>query len=164
VNRWASRVLLALLLLVLVASTADAQRRSRRRGGAAVNSGPTYGAHLGYNFDVDDMLLGAQLAWPFSPDLAFYPQFDYYFISGGSLWALNFDLKWRPPTRRRMWYVAGGLNWSHASANGNSNSDTNLNLATGLEGTRGKTRPYVEGRFILGNETSFQIVGGVSWR
>lgn len=163
-NRWASRVLLAVLLLVVVASTADAQRRSRRRGGSAVNSGPTYGAHLGYNFDLDDMLLGAQLSWPISPDLAFYPQFDYYFVSGGSLWALNFDLKWRPPTRRRVWYVAGGLNWSHASANGNSNSDTNLNLATGLEGNRGKTRPYVEGRFILGNETSFQIVGGVSWR
>jgi hypothetical protein len=156
VNRWASRVLLAVLLLVLVASTADAQRRSRRRGGAAVNSGPTYGAHLGYNFDVDEMLLGAQLSWPISQDLAFYPQFDYYFVSGGSLWALNFDLKWRPPTRNRVWYVAGGLNWSHASAGGNSSSDTNLNLATGFEGRRGKTRPYVEGRFILG--------GGVSWR
>ena len=163
-NRWASRVLFALLLLVLVASSADAQRRSRRRGGAAVNSGPTYGAHLGYNFDVDGMLLGAQLSWPFTPDLAFYPQFDYYFVSGGSLWALNFDLKWRPPTRNRVWYVVGGLNWSHASASGNSSSDTNLNLATGFEGSRGKTRPYVEGRFILGDETSFQLVGGVSWR
>lgn len=161
-NRWPppSRVLLVLMLLVLVASTAEAQRRSRRRGGSAVNSGPTYGAHLGYNFDIDDMLLGAQLSWPITPDLAFYPQFDYYFVDNGSLWALNFDLKWRPPTRRRVWYVAGGLNWSHASGN----SDTNLNLATGLEGNRGKTRPYVEGRFILGNETSFQLVGGISWR
>ena len=163
-NRWASRVMLVLLLLAVVVSTADAQRRSRRRGGAAVNSGPTYGAHLGYNFDVDGMLLGAQLSWPISPDLAFYPQFDYYFPDGGSLWALNFDLKWRPPTRNRVWYVAGGLNWSHASANGNGSSDTNLNAATGFEGRRGKTRPYVEGRFILGNETSFQLVGGLSWR
>ncbi|HET9385248.1 MAG TPA: hypothetical protein VFO67_08885 [Gemmatimonadales bacterium] len=165
-NRWPppSRVLLVLMLLVLVASTAEAQRRSRRRGGSAVNSGPTYGAHLGYNFDIDDMLLGAQLSWPITPDLAFYPQFDYYFVSDGSLWSLNFDLKWRPPTRRRVWYVAGGLNWAHASSGGTSGSDTNLGLATGLEGSRGKTRPYVEGRFILGNETSFQLVGGISWR
>ena len=163
-NRWASRVLLAVLLLVVVASSADAQRRSRRRGGSAVNSGPTYGAHIGYNFDVDGLLLGGQLSWPISPEVAFYPQFDYYFVNNGSLWALNFDVKWRPPTRKRVWYVAGGLNWAHRSSNGNSGSDTNLNLATGFEGRRGKTRPYVEGRFILGEETSFQIAGGVSWR
>lgn len=158
-NRWATRLVLVLVLLVVVASTAQAQRR-RRQPGAAVNSGPTYGAHLGYNFDVDDVLLGAQLSWPISRDLAFYPQFDYYFVDNGSLWSLNFDLKWRPPTRRRMWYVAGGLNWLHAG----DNSDTNLGLATGLEGNRGKTRPYLEGRFVLGDETMFQIVGGISWR
>jgi hypothetical protein len=151
--------MLVLLLLVLTASSADAQRRSRRRG-AAVNSGPTYGAHLGYNFDADGALLGAQLSWPISNDLAFYPTFDYYFVDSGDLWALNFDLKWRPPTRNGIWYVGGGLNWLH----GEGGSDTNLNLETGLEDRRGKTRPYVEGRFILGNESVFQIVGGLSWR
>jgi len=46
----------------------------------------TYGAHVGYNFDGDDLLLGAQLSWPLTPDLALYPTFDYYFVSGGSLW------------------------------------------------------------------------------
>ncbi|HXG96842.1 MAG TPA: hypothetical protein VNJ06_06985, partial [Gemmatimonadales bacterium] len=59
-NRWVSRVLVVLLLIALTASTADAQRRTRRRG-IAVNAGPTYGAHLGYNFDGDDLLFGAQL-------------------------------------------------------------------------------------------------------
>lgn len=160
-NRWSSRVMLVLLLLALTVSTADAQRRARRR--AIVNQGPTYGAHLGYNFDVDELLLGAQLTYPFTPNLAFYPTFDYYFVSGGSLWSLNFDLKYRPPTRYGAWYVGGGLNWSHHS-NGTSGSDTNLNLLTGLEGRRGQTRPYVEGKFILGEGSSFQLVGGVSWR
>jgi len=107
---------------------------------------------------------GLQLSWPITPDLALYPTFDYYFMSGGSLWALNFDLKYRPPTRYGAWYVGGGLNWSHASSGGVSGSNTNLNLLTGLEGRRGRTRPYVEAKFILGNGSSFQIVGGVSWR
>jgi hypothetical protein len=160
VARWLARVLIVLTLLVVVASTADAQRRSRRRGGAAVNSGPTYGAHIGYNFDADAALLGAQLTWPITNDVAFYPTFDYYFVDNNTLWALNFDLKWRPPTRRGIWYVVGGLNWLH----GDGGSDTGLNLATGLEDRRGKTRPYVEGRFILGNESVFQLVGGLSWR
>jgi len=163
VNRWITRVLLVLLLLALTASAADAQRRARRRA-IVTNSGPTYGAHVGYNFDVEDLLLGAQLAWPITPAIALYPTFDYYFVSGGSLWALNFDLKYRPPTRYGAWYVGGGLNYVHASAGGASGSDTNLNLLTGLEGRRGRTRPYVEGKFILGNGSSFQLVGGVSWR
>ncbi len=157
-NRWVSRLLIVLLLVAVTASTAEAQRRRRRA--IVTQSGPTYGGHLGYNFDGDDLLIGAQLSWPLTPDLALYPTFDYYFVSGGSLWALNFDLKYRPPTRYGAWYVGGGLNWSHASAG----SDTNLNLLTGLEGRRGRTRPYIEGKFILGNGSSFQIVGGVNWR
>jgi hypothetical protein len=112
---------------------------------------------------VNNLLLGAQLTWPITPDFALYPTFDYYFVSGGSLWALNFDLKYRPPTTYRAWYVGGGLNWSHASGGGASASKTGLNLLTGLEGRRGRTRPYVEGKFILANGSSFQLVAGVSW-
>lgn len=164
-NRWPppSRVMLVVLLVALMASTADAQRRARRRS-IASTSGPTYGAHLGYNFDVDDLLVGAQLTWPLTPVLALYPTFDYYFVSPGSLWSLNFDLKYRPPTRYGAWYVGGGLNYSRVSAGGVSGSDTGLNLLTGLEGRRGRTRPYVEGRFILSSGSSFQLVGGLSWR
>ncbi len=161
VNRWVPRLVILLLLVALTASTADAQRRRR----AIVNvSVPTYGAHVGYNFDVNNLLLGAQLTWPITPVLALYPTFDYYFVSGGSLWALNFDLKYRPPTRYEAWYVGGGLNWSHASSGGVSGSNTNLNVLTGFEGRRGRTRPYVEAKFILGNGSSFQLVGGLSWR
>jgi len=163
VNRWASRLVVVLLLVALTASTAAAQRRTHRRA-IVGQSGPRYGAHLGYNFDVNDLLIGAQLSWPIMPSLDLYPTFDYYFVSGGSLWSLNFDLKYRPPTTYRAWYVGGGLNWSHSSSGGVSGSNTNLNLFTGLEGQRGRTRPYVEGKFILGNGSSFQIVGGVSWR
>ncbi len=153
------RVTLVGLLLVVVASTADAQRRTRRRA-VATASAPRYGPHIGYNFDVDELLLGAQLSWPMTPQLDLYPTFDYYFVSPGSLWALNFDLKYRPPTRYGAWYVGGGLNLF----GGTGGSDTNLNLLTGLEGRRGRTRPYVEARFILGSGSTFQIVGGFMFR
>jgi len=153
------RVTLVVLLLAVVASSADAQRRSRRRAVAA-SSGPRYGAHIGYNFDADAVLLGAQLSWPMTPQLDLYPSFDYYFVSPGSAWGLNFDLKYRPPTRYGAWYVGGGLNLM----GGTGGSDTNLNLLTGLEGRRGHTRPYVEAKFILGNGSAFQLVGGFSVR
>ena len=157
------RVTMVVLLLAVAASTVEAQRRTRRRPAAAA-VGPRYGAHLGYNFDVDELLLGAQLSWPMAPNIDLYPTFDYYLISGGSLWALNFDVKYRPPTRYGVWYVGGGLDLRHVSGGGTGNTDTNLNLLTGLEGRRGRSRPYVEARFILGNGSMFQLVGGVSWR
>jgi hypothetical protein len=156
------RVTLVLLLLALATSTVDAQRRARRA--AAASAGPRWGPHIGYNFDVEDLLIGAQVSWGLTPQLDLYPTFDYYFVDGVTLWALNFDVKYRPPTRYGAWYVGGGLNLTHESAGGTGSSDTNLNLLTGLEGRRGRTRPYAEARFILGDGSSFQIVGGFSFR
>ena len=54
----------------------------------------------------------------------------------------------------------GGLNLLH----GTGWSDSNLNLFTGLESRRGRTRPYVEARFILGSGSTFQVAGGLNWR
>lgn len=156
------RVTLVLLLLALATSTADAQRRARRA--AAASAGLRWGPHIGYNFDAEELLIGAQVSWGITPQLDLYPTFDYYFVDPGSLWALNFDVKYRPPTRYGAWYVGGGLNYSRRSVSGNSAGDTNLNLLTGLEGRRGRTRPYVEAKFILGDASSFQIVGGFSVR
>ena len=96
------RVSVTLLALTLLATAADAQRR---RGPAALRpvvggmSEPRVGGHLGYNFDVDRLLIGAQLSYPVAPRIDAYPSFDYYFVSGGSLWSLNADVKFRPPTR-----------------------------------------------------------------
>ena len=161
-GKWAARVFFIVLLLAVITSGAEAQRRYRRV--SAATPGPRYGAHLGYNFDAKKALLGAQLSWPIVPALDLYPSFDYYFVSSGSLWALNFDAKYRPPTNYHAWYLGGGLNYTHASSGGVSGSSTNLNLLTGLEGRRGRTRPYVEAKLILGDGSAFQLVGGISWR
>ena len=91
VSRITLQVLVAFAAAALVATPAAAQRRSRTA--AAAIERPSYGAHLGYNFDAKDLLLGAQLTYPITPRLALYPTFDYYFQSGGSLWALNGDVK-----------------------------------------------------------------------
>ena len=155
------------LVLMGVATVAPAQRRTGSRARAAAVAAverPSYGVHLGYNFDVDRVLLGAQLTYPITPRLAIYPTFDYYFVSGGSLWALNGDIKFHPPTRGGFLYVGGGLDILHASAGGVGATSTNLNLLAGLEGRRWRhTVPYVEAKLIVGNGSAFQIAGGLSW-
>jgi len=163
VSRITLQVFVAVTAAALVVAPASAQRRGRASAAAAVER-PSYGAHLGYNFDASDLLLGAQLTYPITPRLALYPTFDYYFQSGGSLWALNGDVKFHPPTRAGYFYLGGGLNIMHASAGGVSNTDTNLNLLVGLEGRRWRNPvPYGEAKLIVGNGSAFQIVGGLSW-
>ena len=162
------RVFVTLLALTLLATAADAQRRGpaqvRPRPAPAL-SGLRVGGHLGYNFDdaIAAVLLGAQLSYPITPDVDLYPSFDYYFVDPGSLWSLNGDIKYRPPTRYGFWYVGGGLNISHASVFGLGDTKVNLNLLTGLERRRRAVAPYVEARFILGDNSSFQLAGGVSF-
>lgn len=157
------RIMVLVLAVVLCASPADAQRRTRRARAAAAAPAPSFGGHLGYNFDYNDLLLGAHLWWPISPRAELYPSLDYYFIDPGSIWSLNADIKIRPPSRSGVFYLGGGINFSRFS-NGTSASDTGLNLIGGLEGRRTRTHPYVEARFILGDQSSFQIVGGFSMR
>ncbi|MGH7701360.1 MAG: hypothetical protein ACREMJ_12685 [Gemmatimonadales bacterium] len=157
------RVAMVVLVLVMLAAPVEAQRRARGRPAAAPLA-PRWGGHLGYNFDVEDLLVGAQVSWPITPRVELYPSFDYYFVDPGSLWSLNADLKFRPPTRYGALYVGGGLNYSRRSVSGVSGSDTGLNLLAGLEGRRTRTAPYVEAKFILGDGSSFQIVGGFSFR
>jgi len=158
------RTLVVLVVLIVLAAPADAQRGRGRGRAAAAAPAPRFGPHLGYNLDVEDLLVGAQLSWAMTPRADLYPSFDYYFIDGASMWGLNADLKFRPPTRYGAFYVGGGLNYTRFSVSGSGSGDTGLNLLAGLEGRRGRSAPYVEAKFILGDGSSFQIVGGFSIR
>jgi hypothetical protein len=154
--------MMVVLTVVLLAAPADAQRGRGRGRAAATAPAPRFGPHLGYAFDYDEVLLGAQLSWAITPRVELYPSFDYYFVDPAALWALNADLKLRPPSRSGALYVGGGLNYTRSSARGSG--DTGLNLLTGLEGRRSRTVPYVEAKFVLGDNTTFQLVGGFSVR
>lgn len=163
---FATRILVAFLALVLVTTAAAAQQRRtgarRARSGAGV---ATFGGHVGYNFDASAAVIGAQASLPITPQVDAFPSFDYYTVSGGTEWAINLDGRLRPPAHYQSAsvYVGAGLNILHASAGAQSNTETNVNLFGGLEGRRGRMRPYAEARLIVGHGSSFQIQGGVSF-
>jgi hypothetical protein len=139
------RMLIALVLLLSAAgvSPAAAQRSH-------------FGVHGGYNFDSDDGLIGVQAHMPVGRWIDFYPSFDYYLVDVGSLVGLNADLKFRGP--RTPLYFGGGLNFLHASGN----SDTGFDLFGGFETRYGRTHPYVEGRGLFHNGSTFQILFGLN--
>lgn len=154
VLRHASVLLVAGLLLTGVLQA----QRGTTRGSSfePVRLGP----HIGYNFDADALTLGAQVTLPLSRRVELYPTFDYYAISPGSAWALNADVKYRPPTRAGALYVGGGFGYLRTGTTG----DVNVNLVGGMESLRRAFVPYAEGRITLGNGSAFQVVGGVSFK
>jgi hypothetical protein len=120
------------------------------------------GAHVLYNSDYDDFGLGAQLSIPMARHLEFYPSFDYYFQSPGSVWEMNVDVKYRASGSRFDWiYVGTGLNIDHQSY-GTSATTGGWNLLAGAESIRGQIHPFAEARVTVTDHTRFQVQGGVN--
>lgn len=118
------------------------------------------GAHVLYNSDYDDFGLGAQLSVPMVRHLEFYPSFDYYFQSPGSVWEMNVDVKYRASGRRFDWiYIGTGLNIDHQS-NGTSATTGGWNLLAGGESIRGQVHPFAEMRVTVTDHSRFQVQAG----
>jgi hypothetical protein len=149
-----------LVVGLLLTGMLQAQRRTARSGPWTPLEPVRLGPHIGYNFDAEALTLGAQVTLPITQRVELYPSVDYYFINPGPAWAVNADVKFRPPTQLGALYVGGGFNYLHANASG----DVNVNLIGGLEFRRRPFVPYAEGRIILGNGSAFQVVGGFSFK
>ena len=82
-----SRLRLALVTAVLAGSMAGVAEAQTNRA--------HLGPRIGYNFEVEEVALGAQFSAPLGDRFEFYPSLDYYFVDPGSLWGFNLDLKYR---------------------------------------------------------------------
>jgi hypothetical protein len=139
------RILTAVLLL---GSVAAIERAAAQRA--------HFGVRGGYNFDAEDALIGVQAHFPLSASIEFYPSFDYYFVDGGNLLGFSGDLKFRTPGAPL--YLGGGVNLLHSSGN----SDTGFDLFGGVETRYGQTHPFIEGRFLMHDNSSFQVLFGIN--
>ncbi len=137
-----------LTAVVLLASAAVVSRAAAQRS--------HFGLHGGYNFDLDEGLVGAQIHMPLTRSIELYPSFDYYLVDAGTLIGFNGDLKFRTPGTPL--YFGGGLNILRAGGN----SDTGVNLFGGFETRYGRTHPYLEGRGLFHDGSSFQLLFGIN--
>ena len=156
---------MAVVLVAATLVTTQAQGQRRRmaaRRAPAAHEGPEVGVHVGYNFDIDHALIGAQASFPITRTVELYPSFDYYTGQSTAKWGLNIDLKVRPPARYQFWYGGAGLHLLHAAT-----TTSHLGLFAGFAGRPGPFRPYAEARLILGNGSgngsAFQLAGGLSF-
>ena len=143
---------LAVSVMLGASSVAHAQERSH------------LGPQLGYNFDAEAVVIGAQFSAPIGTHLEFYPSFNYFLVDVGTLWALNADLKFRVPAEGIDWlYFGGGVNLTGFSFSGSSNTEAGLNLLGGIESRRGNVHPFGEFRLTVGDGSSAQLVGGINF-
>ena len=135
---------------------------------AAVAQGQTNRMHLGpqinYDFDFEEIGIGAQFSAPLANRLEFYPSFVWFFKDPGTWWNVNADLKYRVASDQPNWlYVGGGLNITRIDAGAADDTDVGLNLLAGAESLRGRIHPFAEARLIVGNGSRFQIAAGLNF-
>ena len=139
-----------LTLLCLLAGTAQAQTHKMHLG-----------PRLSYQFDAEELGLGAQFSVPIASQLEFYPSFDIFFTSPNSLWSFNADLKWRALAQSASWlYIGTGLNIMESGGDG---SNAGLNLFAGVESLKGRVHPFGELRFIVNDNSTAQVSAGLNF-
>jgi hypothetical protein len=123
------------------------------------------GPRIGYNFDAEAISLGGQLSFPIARRLEFYPSADITLVDEGSMFGVNLDIKYRMPAGGSMeWlYLGTGLGIVSRSVNDNDNTDTGLNLFLGAESLRGRVHPFIEGRVLISDGSTAQLVGGLNF-
>jgi hypothetical protein len=141
---------IALILAGAVTGTAQAQT-------SELHLGP----RLSYQFDAEELGVGAQFSVPIASHLEFYPSFDVFFTSPSSLWSFNADLKWRALAQSAGWlYLGSGLNIMESGGDG---SQAGLNLFAGVESLKGRVHPFGELRFIVNDNSTAQVSAGLNF-
>ena len=140
---------LSLLFVLIFAGAAEAQDHS-------LHLGP----RLSYQFDAEELGLGAQFSVPIAKQLEFYPSIDVFFTSPSSLWSFNIDLKWRVAPASVSWlYLGTGLN----VMDGAGDSNAGLNLFGGIQSVTGRIHPFAEMRFVVSDNSTAQLAAGLNF-
>jgi len=149
-----STLVTALVLMSAAAGTVQAQTGQNH-----------IGPRLSYHFDVEELGVGAQFSVPLARYLEFYPSFDYFLVSSGTLWHLNADLKYRIASESIDWlYLGAGLNLAHRSVGSVDDTRAGVNAFVGIESRRGRVHPFGELRLTVNDDnSSAQLAAGINF-
>jgi hypothetical protein len=131
---------------------------------AAAQQSAHVGMRLGVDVDSKDMLISTHATIPVTTMLDFYPSIDVHLPDEGTRTALNGDVRFRLPTNQGPdLYVGGGLNVLLRNVRDQSDTDLGLKGLFGMESRSGWIHPFLEGRLVKHDNTSFQFIGGVNF-
>lgn len=137
-------------------------------GPAAADIDP--GVRAGLYTDVEEGFIGVELLTDITRKWFFNPNLEYVFVNDGSLWTLNGDAHYDfdVETPLAIW-AGGGLAVIFREfddprlrrLNEDDDTEIGLNLLAGAGAKRGAIRPYVQGKFVIADETEAVIAVGL---
>jgi hypothetical protein len=145
--------LMALGLAVGVAASSEAQTNN-------LHIGP----RLSFDFDAEEIGIGAQIGIPIGRRVELYPSFDYFFVDPGTLWSVNADVKARIFGERLEWlYTGAGLALERIDLGPFDDTDPGVNVFVGAETLRGRIHPFAEARLRFADRNSFILAAGLNF-
>jgi hypothetical protein len=129
---------------------------------ASAQSSTYVGARAGYNFQTDEVMLGASFTVPISTQIEFYPSLD--LPDRGNKIGFNGDVKIFLPTRAAYdLYGGAGLGIVNQNLGDVANTDLGLNLLFGIASRIGRIHPYGEARLLVHDDTQLVLFAGVNF-
>jgi hypothetical protein len=123
------------------------------------------GVRAGYDFQSDEVILGANLTVPISTRIEFYPSLDLYTPDRGNKIGFNGDVKVFLPVRATYkLYAGGGLGIVNQNLGDISNTDLGINFMFGIDSTVGRIHPYGEVKLLVHDDTQLVLFAGVNFR
>jgi hypothetical protein len=131
---------------------------------ASAQASSHVGSRVGYDFQTDEVILGANFTVPISTQIEFYPSLELYLPDRGNKIGFNGDVKIFLPTRAIYdLYGGGGLGVVNQNLGDVSNTDVGINLLFGISSRVGRIHPYGEARVLLHDDPQFVLLAGVNF-
>jgi hypothetical protein len=122
------------------------------------------GPRLSFDFDAEEIGIGAQIGIPIGRRVELYPSFDYFFVDPGTLWSVNADVKARIFGERLEWlYTGAGLALERIDLGPFDDTDPGVNVFVGAETLRGRIHPFAEARLRFADRNSFILAAGLNF-
>ena len=122
------------------------------------------GTRAGYDFQTDEVILGAHFTVPISTQIEFYPSLELYLPDRGNKIGFNGDVKVMLPTRASYdLYAGGGLGIVNQNLGDVSNTDLGVNLLVGIGSRVGRIHPFGEAKLLIHDDTQLVLFAGVNF-
>lgn len=126
------------------------------------------GVRAGFYQDAEAGFIGGELLWGVTREWYFNPNIEYVFVDDGDLYTANLDFHYDFQTRQPfyLWAGAGAAlissEFDRRRGESDRETDIGLNLLGGIGFGRGQAiRPYIQGKFILSDNTEAAIAVGL---
>lgn len=119
-------------------------------------------ARTGYYTENNDVFLGSGLNLNIAT-ISVCPNLEYVLVDNGDFYTLNLDghLNLVTPPGTALWIGLGLARLYYNPDNGSSTRESGMNLLAGFELKMIPLRPYVQGKFIVGDNSQFVIGAGI---